>query len=334
MDRAAFKTHIRIEKADQNEKNYGYSLRETFNCGVDGVNGFSVSDVYAELFSSLVSDQGAVIWTPFKSFSDGFNRILIRDISLRPARLGRLVRRLAEIDMYVTLGSQNFYAAQEQLSYFNTQEESIKNILEGERDVAPNSDRSLYKNLVEISKSVAAKVSQTGYSFRAAIAYSDLVWQRVHELREQRVEGWTRIGYFLERTFRPCVRTYESALRYQVTISQGIQEATSLLGTGLSLQLEEEAVARSEQSTNILEQLKNMGEISSKVLHQQQERERNQQDFRHKIEIIALIPIVYYVSQIFQHILSGDLIWWVAIPAVTLFIWLFLADKIRINLRW
>ncbi|MFO1118934.1 MAG: DUF3422 family protein [Rhodospirillales bacterium] len=96
LDRAAFKTHIRIEKADQNEKNYGYSLRETFNCGVDGVNGFSVSDVYAELFSSLVSDQGAVIWTPFKSFSDGFNRILIRDISLRPARLGRLVRRLAE----------------------------------------------------------------------------------------------------------------------------------------------------------------------------------------------------------------------------------------------
>ena len=301
----AFKTHIRVERADPNRNDHGYELLNIFNCGADAKNGFSVSDIYTELFASKVSDGGAAVWTPFKSFSDGFNRILIRDISLRPARLGRLVRRLAEIDMYVALGGRNFYKAQEQLKTFAQHERDLKNIVDEESFVRAENDRELYKHLSAVSKKVASLIAETRYDFQATLAFSELVSQRIRELREERLEGWTRIGYFLDRTFRPCVRTCESALRYQIAVSQGIQEAASLLGAGLNLLIEEDSVTRAEENKKILSQLHVIAESSAKLLKQQHKREERQRDLRSRIELIALLPIMYYLSQILYHTINN-----------------------------
>ncbi|MDZ3835938.1 MAG: DUF3422 family protein [Rhodospirillales bacterium] len=293
-EKVAFRTHIRVERADSNRTNYGQDLVEVFNCGADPGHGFVVSEAFTDLFASRVSDGGAVAWTPFKRFSDGFNRILIRDISLRPSRLGRLVRRIGEVDMYVAIGSRNFYRAQEQLKSLKNYERELKEVVKQESFVEAKRDKLAYQVLSRVSREAANLVAETRYDFLATLAFSDLVFQRIHELREERVEGWTRIGYFLERTFRPCVRTCQSALGYQRDVSQQCQEAASLLGAGLELLLEEESVQRANENRAVLGKLQSIAENSSQFLEKQKR-------LGFTIEIIALVPIVYYTTQLLDH---------------------------------
>jgi uncharacterized membrane-anchored protein len=98
--------------------------------------------------------------------------------------------------------------------------------------------QQIYEQLSVLSRSTAKDIASTRYRFYASRAYADLVWERVEQLREQKVAGWSRIGYFLERSFRPAVQTCESALNFQNGILQSIEQAVELLGAGVSIDLE------------------------------------------------------------------------------------------------
>ncbi len=60
----------------------------------------------SELFTSntvagsLVSDGAARVWTDFHIHADGFNRILVENLSLHQRKAGRLVQRILEIETY------------------------------------------------------------------------------------------------------------------------------------------------------------------------------------------------------------------------------------------
>ena len=95
-----------------------------------------------------------------------------------------------------------------------------------------------YRRLSALSQVTATDIAATRYRFYASRAYADVVWERVGQLQEEKVLGWSRIGYFLDRTFRPAVQTCEAALNFQNAISQGIQQAAELLGAGVSIDLE------------------------------------------------------------------------------------------------
>lgn len=323
MDKAVFKTHFRIEKFDPNKRDQDYDLVDTFNYDNNNRNhGFNKSNVLTRLFSSMVSDGGAIVWTPFYSFrGDGFNRILVRDISLKPGRLGRLVRRLIEIDLYSTIALQNFGNAREQLKRLRDNEKKISSALENKfhnrEKLKILRKKKLEKNLIskmlqliskkneqainvtlnnksrrstdyqdcydeisEIATTIANDIEKHRYNFQTTVAYSELVWQRVNELKEQRVEGWMRISYFLERRFRPGVRACEAALRSQIAISQEIQGVANLLETGLSLKLH-------EQECN----------------------------FKKIVEFMALFPITYYFSSIIEKMFLKEP-WYIISPII------------------
>jgi uncharacterized membrane-anchored protein len=211
--------------------------------------------------------------------------------------------------MYVAIGSRNFYLAQDQLKRLAKYERELKKIIDQESFVRADNDRQLYTGLSDISKKVASQIANTRYDFQATLAFSDLVFQRVHELREERVEGWTRTGYFLERTFRPCVRTCQSALNYQRDVSQGVQEAASLLGAGLGLLLEEESVQRANENRAILGRLQSIAETSSEMVARQSRLHLT-------LELIALVPIVYYATQILEHAEHEGMSLWIKVIIV------------------
>ncbi|MFN3587104.1 MAG: DUF3422 family protein, partial [Moraxellaceae bacterium] len=52
------------------------------------------------LISSWVIDRRARLWTAWRIHSDGLGRVLVLNRSLNPCQLGRLVRRLLEIETY------------------------------------------------------------------------------------------------------------------------------------------------------------------------------------------------------------------------------------------
>jgi Protein of unknown function (DUF3422) len=226
-------THIRIEQRNS-EQDLTYNLAQTFNGQFQ--KEFMIHDIYRDLLASQVSD-GAFVWTPFRPFEDDFNRILVRNVGLSSARLGRLAQRLLEIDTYVFMALLGLDSARSQLRKLRQHQNDLSLMLSKTSD-SKRDKQQIYEKLSVLSRSTAKDVASTRYRFYASRAYADLVWERVEQLREQKVAGWSRIGYFLERSFRPAVQTCESALNFQNGILQSIEQAVELLGAGVSIDLE------------------------------------------------------------------------------------------------
>lgn len=279
IKKAVFRTHIRIEKLDPNKPEIDYDLPDTFNSKI-GNSAFKLEKdkLLVDLTCSKVSDGGAIIWTPFKPIND-FNRILIRDISLVPARLGRLVNRIIDIDLYSVLALQNIESARIQLAKFRADESQLSNYIEHAID--DKDYKKYYSEISKMAKEISRDIAKSRDAYQRSVSYAEIVWRRVFELREQQVLGWTRIGYLLERRLRPCIRICEDALRSQNAVSREIQEATSLLEAGLSLNI--------------------------------QEQDRK---FMIGVQLIAFIPIAYYLSYIIEKFILGNWSWIVTSPII------------------
>lgn len=319
IDEAVFKTHMRVEKFDPNQRAQDYNLQKTFNAETSK---YQISDVFTDLLGSLVSDSKAIVWTPFNSFDDGFNRILVRDISLKPGRLGRLVRRLLEIDLYSTIAMRNFNSARIQLAELRKNEVILRDIVSTFNNL-PNLHnlfdyQNCYKKISEMAIDIANIIATSRYSFQAVVAYSELVKQRVNEFREERVEGWTRISYFLERRFYPGVRTCEAALRSQIAVSQEIQGIANLLEAGLSLKLQQQEGERTRRSQEILTQQKDIFSKVSEIIGIQNKREIEESKFKKMIEYISIVPITYYLCSIFEHMFT-EINWFYYAPTIAIF---------------
>jgi Protein of unknown function (DUF3422) len=226
-------THVRVENMDA-DQHISHNLAQYFNG--EFRKEFLVHDIYRDLLASRVSD-GAFVWTPFRPFEDGFNRILIRNVDLSRARTGRLVQRLLEIDTYVFMALLGLDSARDQLRTSRRRQNELSVILSRQSNTRRD-QQQVYEQLSALSKLIARDIASTRYRFYASRAYADLVWERVDQLREEKVAGWGRIGYFLDRSFRPAVRTCEAALNFQNAISQSIEQAAELLGTGVGIDLE------------------------------------------------------------------------------------------------
>lgn len=237
--------HMRIETYNASE-NICYKLKELFQG-----QGFFVDDIYGDLYGSRISDEGALIWTPFREYKDQHSRVLIRNINLNTARLGRLVRRILEIKTYVFMALCNYNEAHNQISDVKIIQEKLTKVLSSQeahkkRRIISIFNRifpifsvrrtlQTYKELEDIAKNVSTIISSTQFKFNASMAYAELVWQGIKELRETRVEGWSRIGYFLERNFRPAIRTCASAISCQNIISENVGQAAQLLESKVDL---------------------------------------------------------------------------------------------------
>jgi uncharacterized membrane-anchored protein len=200
-------THVRVQNMDS-DQHISHNLVQYFNG--EFRKEFLVHDIYRDLLASRVSD-GAFVWTPFRPFEDGFNRILIRNVDLSRARTGRLVQRLLEIDTYVFMALLGLDSARDQLRTSRRRQNELSVILSRESNTRRD-QQQIYEQLSALSKLIARDIASTRYRFYASRAYADLVWERVDQLREEKVAGWGRIGYFLDRSFRPAVRTCEAAL--------------------------------------------------------------------------------------------------------------------------
>lgn len=352
ISRAVFKTHLNVQKHDLTKIEKGYHLKDIFDS--EAKTNDKINNVFIELLGSKVSDGKAFVWTPFRSFvcGDGFNRILVSaDINFKSERLGRLVRRVIEIDLYTTIACRNFHTSRKQLKELRQVEKKISETLGKleceDRKIGPkiqqlrNLDKKIdeleirkecthayltrqndlrnelksytekyreyYEKIGNLAKENAGIILVSRYDFQAVLAYSDLVSQRIKELREEYLEGWTRISYFLERTFSPGVRTCQAVLELQNSVSQQIQGAANLLEAGLSLQLQEQEGKTLEQHNEIL------GKVEE-IMRTQQSSEQEERKFERNVELIALFPIAYYVSYIIYKISDLKLSWLIFVP--------------------
>lgn len=238
-----------------------------------------------EVVGSYVNGKDALVWTDFRIARDGYTRLLVRDMKLTPPRAGRLVQRLLEIETYRMSALLALPMARETAAQLGAMERKLAEIVVSTSSDKPSDeDAVLLDRLTRLAAEAEGQLNLNRYRFNASAAYAELVERRIQELREDRIEGLQRIGVFLDRRFRPAMRTCETVARRQADLVDGIARASSMLRTRVDVQL-------AAQNADLL---RSMDERTGAQLRMQE-----------AVEGLSIFAISYYVIGLIKYLLEG-----------------------------
>ncbi len=264
-----------------------------------------------EVLGSVVAGGEALAWTDFHLGSDGHTRILVRDKALSPSHAGRVIQRLLEIETYRMTALLGLPLAREAGPELASLEQRLEGIV---ARTATGGNLAEEHGLLDALTLLAAEAETLSvrcrYRFGATTAYAELVDRRVEELREERIPGLQRLGVFLERRFRPAVRTCEAVARRQGELAAGISRASSLLRTRVDVQ-------RAEQNAEILKSL--------------EQRARTQLRIQEAVEGLSVFAVSYYLLGLVKYVVDGlpvidglpprALMTGIAVPTIVAAVW-------------
>ncbi len=225
------------------------------------------------LAASRVLDDTAIVASDFRIDAAGHMRMAI---FVRPdtgtRRIGRLVQRLCEIEVYKTmsmLGLSQARALGPRLSALDAQ---LSELMAGMTRAEGDSEETL-KALLAIASELENLLVQSSFRFGATGAYEAIVDQRIGVLREDRVGGRQTLAEFMMRRFDPAMRTVKSAERRLADMAARANRAGSLLGTRVD-------VERSAQNQELLEGMNRRAELQLKL--------------QRTVEGLSVVAISYY----------------------------------------
>ena len=262
----------------------------------------AVASLSPQTSSSTVADGHARIWADCRIHEDGYTRILVVDHGMHADRRARLVQRLLEIEDYRMLAMLGFVPARSVLTSLQGMEWQLQNLMTEVADSQTDSDQRSSEKTLHQLLSLAAQVQQhsTDHTFRfdASRAYFALVNKRTRELREERIQGYQRLGYFLDRRLAPAMQTMEAVRGRLETLSDHIDRSAALIRTRVDLSLQRK---------------------SSHLLRSMNRRSAQQLRLQQTVEGLSLVAISYYSLGIVMHLARAavDLGWSVDPELVT-----------------
>jgi uncharacterized membrane-anchored protein len=240
-----------------------------------------------DLVGSSIGGGDAMVWTDFYLDPTGFGRILVRNIGMTPGRLGRAVQRLLEVETYRMMALLGLPVAREVSDELGLLEKRLTSIAARTADTTrAEDDHALLDQLTRIAAEAAALSARSRYRFSATAAYAQLVERRLVELREDRIDGLSRLGAFLERRFLPATRTCESCVRRMDVLSSSIDQAADMLRTRVDVNLE-------AQNSSLLRDMEN--------------RSRTQLRIQEAVEGLSVFAISYYLISLIKVAAEGIL---------------------------
>lgn len=265
-----------------------------------------------DLAGSQVSSGLATVWTDFRIGDDGHTRMLLQDHGLSPIRLGRVVRRLHELETYRMMALLALPLAQELQKELGPLEHSLAATVSGMMPEANGKgDEELLARLSHIARDVEDISNRASYRFAAARAYSAIVAKRIAELGEQRLMNYQRLGVFLDRRFGPAMATCNAVTERINGLAQRCERANNLLRTRVDIALEGQ---------------------NQKLLRSVEQRARQQLMLQETVEGLSVVAISYYLIGIVAKLIEGlasylpmldsKLANLVAIPLVVVAVWL------------
>lgn len=265
---------------------------------------------HEDLAGSRVSSGLATVWTDFRIGADGYTRMLVHDHGLSPLRLGRVIRRIHEIETYRMMALLALPLAREVQPELATLEHALSQVT-GDMLSASDSheDAALLSELSRIARDVEEISSRTSYRFAAARAYSALVDKRIAELAEERVMNFQRIGVFLDRRFTPAMATCLAVSDRIKSLAERAERASNLLRTRVDIALEAQ---------------------NQKLLASMERRAHQQLRLQETVEGLSVVAISYYLIGILSKLIEGfgsyahvetKLLSIVVIPIVVFLVW-------------
>lgn len=225
----------------------------------------------------------ATAWSDFRLDEHGINRLLLVNRRLNAYRLGRMIRRLLEIETYRMMASLTLPVAQQvsqQLKAYDRELASLSDRNAEGRDSA----KVLSAAIAQLSARIVRSTARTRQRFGAAEAYAQIVFERIAELRESHVDDCQRLGVFIERRFRPTVRYCAATDQRLVRLGQSVANLGDLLQARVQVEVE-------EQNSAILRSLNARADTQIRI--------------QKAVEGLSIIAISYYLLSLFKLFYEG-----------------------------
>lgn len=205
---------------------------------------------------------------------DGFSRFLVIDDGFREEQGGRLLQRLYEIETYRMMALLALPVARDLGGSLDELQRALGPLMHSmDASPGPQHDAELLVRLTHLAVRIEA-LAESGGRFSASRAYEKLVLARIHELREERIEGVPTIAEFMERRFAPAMETCKAVWARHEQFAGRVAKAVDLLRTRVNL-------AQEQDTTRLLEGM--------------DQTARSQLGLQHAVEGLSVAAISYYV---------------------------------------
>lgn len=233
------------------------------------------------LIASHIADEAAVIAGDFRMDGAGHLRFAIFvKPQTQPARIGRMVQRLCEIETYKTLSMLGFAKARSVSKPLVELDSRLSALL---AQMEQQEADATLSQLLDISAEIERRASVVAFRFSATQAYETIVQQRIEALRETRFRGGQTLREFMIRRYDPAMRTVQSTRRKLDHMSERASNAAELLRTRVD-------VDRSAQSQILL--------------HSMNQRADTQLRLQKTVEGLSVVAISYYAVSLAGYMLA------------------------------
>lgn len=200
------------------------------------------------IYGGRVIDGAARVWTNFRVDEWGQGRYLVGAGTLKPGRLGRLIRRIVEIENYyhmVLLPSRGY---REQVALLREAEqritknsEQIANDLAGDEGVSEREHRWV----VYLTKELADLIGLTErmrYRLSASSSYWTIIEDRLDWVREETGDGFQSMKEFLTSRVSPAVRNYANFIERADVLTSQLTSLGNMMRTRVNLSMEQQSL--------------------------------------------------------------------------------------------
>jgi len=239
--------------------------------------------VSESLAVSRVLDNAAVIAGDYRMDGNGHLRFAVFvPPSTGRRRVGRIVQRLNEIEVYKTMSMLGLIRARALSSELNLIDTEMSELVAVLADDQISAEDNLH-TLLRLSAKLEHHSAWVAYRFAASKAYSAIVAQRIEVLREGQFEGRQTFREFMMRRFDPAMRTVQALdARLQDLIARAIRTG-DLLRTRVD-------VERQGQSQELLTSMNRRADVQLRL--------------QKTVEGLSIVAISYYATGLVLYVLA------------------------------
>jgi uncharacterized membrane-anchored protein len=259
------------------------------------------------------------VYSDLRLYNDGFMHLLVRDMALSEDQAGRLIKRILELSTYRAMALLGLPLARKVGDILSDADRRLANVAKSLTRTSSYMDiaeeRTLLTELTTLATAIEAVTAQTAYRFEASRAYYQVVEQRLHQLRQQRIEGLQTFSEFLNARLAPAVATCVATSERQQYLAERAARLTGLLRARVEISLQ-------EQNRSLLDSMDQRAHLQLRL--------------QETVEGLSVIAISYYGLGLIGYFVKGlerygypfdaTLTIGAAVPVVLLLAW--------VGLRW
>ena len=231
---------------------------------------------------SKVLDGSAVVASDFRIDEVGHQRfVLFVDPLTDERRVGRIIQRLCEIEMYKSMSMLGFARVRSMAKQMGNIDTELSHIMSDMNDGKVAAEVTL-DNLLKVSTELETLSAAASFRLGATEAYEAIVHQRIRVLREERFKGRQTFSEFMMRRYDPAMRTVKSSRVRLGNLADRAIRAGDLLRTRVD-------VERSAQNQALLTSMDKRADLQLRL--------------QKTVEGLSVVAISYYAVSLVSYLL-------------------------------